>query len=141
MTLGELMFRRVSLVPVAVALTLVTASFASVPAGAASTTRERAVKVDALFVRRAGGTSTGGTNPVTVRISTSNSKEFRVGFTEDEVAGTGDSWRAAGWNAATVATLLNGSPLGGTEITFDVSGEIDGPSAGALMTIGILSLL
>src|SRR5688572_19246758 len=63
-------------------------------------------------------------------------KSFRVGFTEDEVAGTGDQWRAAGWNAATTATLLTGSPLTGVQITYDVNGVIDGPSAGALMTVG-----
>jgi len=68
-------------------------------------------------------------------------KPFRVGFAEDQVGGTGDQWHAAGWNAATVGTLLTGSPLNGRTITFDVNGEIDGPSPGALMTIGVIALL
>jgi predicted S18 family serine protease len=87
------------------------------------------------------GEVVGSAHEVTVRLDKSGSKEFRVGFTEDEVAGTGDQWRAAGWNAATVATLLSCSPLQGREVTFDVTGEIDGPSAGALLTVGTLALI
>jgi hypothetical protein len=100
---------------------------------------ERSVRVDALFFR-GGDPPSGGSNSATIRMRTGG-KEFRVGFTEDEVAGTGDQWRAAGWNAATVATLLTGSPLTGVEITYDVEGIIDGPSAGGLLTVGVLSLL
>jgi len=64
---------------------------------------------------------------------------FRVSFSEDEVSGTGDQWRAAGWNAATTATLLLGEPLTGREVAFEITGEIDGPSAGALLTVGVLA--
>jgi hypothetical protein len=94
-----------------------------------------------LFVSTdASGKSTGGTNPVTVRIGPSSDHKLRVGFTEDEVAGTGDQWEAAGWSAVTVATLLTGAPLTDREVDFDVSGRIDGPSAGALMTVATLAL-
>jgi uncharacterized protein len=101
------------------------------------------VQVYPLFYRDLGnGDAEGGTNPVTVRLANGDDpKELRVGFTEDEVAGTGDQWRAAGWNAVTTATLLTGGPLGGKEITFDLNGQIDGPSAGGLMTVAVLSLL
>src|SRR5262249_24587397 len=80
----------------------------------------KSVTLNALFVRESPQGSTGGTNPVTIHLRQVGGKVFRVGFTEDEVAGSGDQWRAAGWNAATVATLLTGSSLGGNEITFDV---------------------
>jgi hypothetical protein len=104
---------------------------------------EGKVTMNPLFYRAlANGDAEGGTNPVTIRIADGDDpNELRVGFTEDEVAGTGDQWRAAGWNAVTTATLLTGSPLGGKEITFDVNGAIDGPSAGALMTVGSIALL
>jgi hypothetical protein len=98
--------------------------------------------VNPLFVATdAEGKSTGGTNPVTVLIRPSTDGKLRVGFSEDEVAGTGDQWRAAGWSAVTVATLLTGAPLRNREVQFDVSGRIDGPSAGALMTVAVLSIL
>ncbi len=107
-----------------------------------SSSRTGSVAVNPLFVATGpDGTSTGGTNPVTVRIAPSTDQKLRVGFTEDEVAGTGDQWRAAGWGAVTVATLLTGADLRNREVDFDVTGKIDGPSAGGLMTVATLSLM
>ena len=54
--------------------------------------------------------------------------------------GLGDQSRAASWSAVTVATLLSGAPLEG-RYQFQISGPIDGPSAGALKTVAVLSLL
>jgi uncharacterized protein len=119
-----------------VIVALTTIGLVASPAAAGN---EKSVKVDAMFFR-GGDPPSGGSNSATIRMRTGGS-EFRVGFTEDEVAGTGDQWRAAGWSAATVATLITGSPLTGVEITYDVEGIIDGPSAGALLTGGVLSLL
>jgi len=100
------------------------------------------VSVNPLFVATdANGKSSGGTNPVTVRVQQSSDKKLRVGFTEDEVAGTGDQWRAAGWGAVTVATLLTGAQLSNREVDFDVTGKIDGPSAGGLMTVATIAIL
>jgi len=102
---------------------------------------EKTITLSPLCTRfDSSGTHIGCVNEVTIHLR-KGGNDFRVGFTEDEVAGTGDQWRAAGWNAATTATLLTGSPLTGVEITFDVTGEIDGPSAGALMTVGVLALM
>jgi hypothetical protein len=113
---------------------------ATTVAGGVHTSGE--VTVNPLFVATNGnGKSTGGTNPVTVRIQPSSDGKLRVGFTEDEVAGTGDQWRAAGWGAVTVATLITGAPLNGREVDFDVNGKIDGPSAGGLMTVATLALM
>jgi hypothetical protein len=99
------------------------------------------VSVNPLFVSTSGGKSTGGTNPVTVRLAPSSDGKLRVGFNEDEVGGTGDQWRAAGWGAVTVATLLAGAPLNNRDVEFDVTGKIDGPSAGGLMTVATIALL
>jgi uncharacterized protein len=99
------------------------------------------VTIHPLFVSNDGHKSTGGTEAVTVRIEPSPDQKLRVGFNEDEVGGTGPQWHAAGWNAVTVATLLTGAPLSNRDVEFDITGKIDGPSAGALMTVGVLSLL
>ena len=64
----------------------------------------------------------------------------RLDFSEDEPNGLGDQSRAASWNAVTTATLLTGAPLSG-QYRFEISGPIDGPSAGALKTVAILSLM
>jgi hypothetical protein len=110
---------------------------------AAPAATEGEVEVFPLFFRQLGdGTAEGGTNPVTVRLrEIDDPNELRVSFSEDEVAGTGDQWRAAGWNAVTVSTLLTGQSLGGREVAFDLTGQIDGPSAGGLMTVATISLL
>lgn len=96
--------------------------------------------LNALFYMNGPDGPEGGTNPVVVNV-TNGGRGVRVSFTEDEVAGTGDQWRAAGWNAVTVATMLTGASLSGRKVEFEVTGRIDGPSAGALMTVGILSVL
>lgn len=98
------------------------------------------VTISPLAVTKTADGSVGSSHPVTVRLSNSADKKLRVGFTEDEVAGTGDQWRAAGWSATSVATLLTGAALTNREVTFDVTGQIDGPSAGALLTVGVLAL-
>jgi uncharacterized protein len=114
----------------------------STVAGGSGINGTGSVAINPLFVSKsASGKSSGGTNPVTVRVNTSSDGKLRVGFNEDEVAGTGDQWRAAGWGAVTVATLLTGAPLSNRDVEFDVTGKIDGPSAGCLMTVAVIALL
>ena len=128
--------RPIPFVALAVAVALSVGGMA-VPAAAA----EKKVTLFPVAVQETADGSVGSSHPVTIHLREGSGDKFRVGFTEDEVGGTGDQWRAAGWNAATVATLLTGSDLGGNEITYDLNGRIDGPSAGALMTIGTIALL
>lgn len=82
----------------------------------------------------------GGVAPQTIEVAPSADGELRIDFSENEVAGFGEMTRAAAWNAVTVATLLTGAPLD-RRYRFAFDGEIDGPSAGALTTVGVLSLL
>ena len=70
----------------------------------------------------------------------SDDDTVRLDFSEDEPNGLGDQSRAASWNAVTTAMLLTGAPLSG-QYRFEISGPIDGPSAGALKTVAILSLM
>lgn len=110
-------------------------------AGSTAAAKGGTATAQALFYQDTPEGGKGGFSEVRVRMASSDEKTLRVGFTEDEVAGTGDQWRAAGWSATTVATLLTGAALTGREVTFDVSGRIDGPSAGALMTVSVLALI
>ena len=119
-------------------VTLAAGSLISVPVAAAKGGKK--ITLAALYVQSGPNGTEGSSIPVTIHLDLGG-KPFRVGFAEDQVGGTGDQWHAAGWNAATVGTLLTGSPLNGRTITFDVNGEIDGPSPGALMTIGVIALL
>lgn len=100
-----------------------------------TTLPEQEVTIRPLFVRG----DTGGAGTEVIRIEP-NPETLRVELSETEVAGIGDQSRAASWNAVTVANLLTGGDLNGT-YNFQISGFIDGPSAGALKTVAILSLL
>lgn len=93
------------------------------------------VTVQALY---AAG-DTGGVSPQRISVGPSEDGSLTIDFSEDEVTGFGDMTRAASWNAVTVATLLSGAPLS-TQYRFAFDGRIDGPSAGALTTVGVLSL-
>nr|WP_290668595.1 S16 family serine protease [Ardenticatena sp.] len=84
----------------------------------------------------------GGTSPVRIRVQpAAAADEMRVGFFEEEVAGTGDMWRAAGWMAVIVASQIAGIDPRDYEFSFSVGGRIDGPSAGTYMTVGVLAAL
>ena len=98
------------------------------------------VTIHPLFVRTGAGTADGGVGQEIVTMEPTTDHSLRVDFSEDEVAGLGDQSRAASWNAVTVATLLTGAPLEG-RYRFEIQGQIDGPSAGALKTVGVLSLM
>ena len=99
------------------------------------------VTIHPLFVRKGGGApASGGVGQEVVTMEPVDDGSLRVDFSEDEVAGLGDQSRAASWSAVTVATLLTGAPLEG-RYRFEITGQIDGPSAGALKTVGVLSLM
>src|SRR5947207_3421715 len=99
------------------------------------------VTIHPLFVHSGGGApASGGVGQEVVTMAPVDDGSLRVDFSEDEVAGLGDQSRAASWSAVTVATLLTGAPLEG-RYSFEIQGQIDGPSAGALKTVGVLSLM
>lgn len=129
--------------PVAVALVLALtgATLATAGSAGAADGGSKRVTLKALAVSQGPDGSVGSSNAFTITYGRAPGSDFRVGFSQDEVGGTGDQWESAGWNAAAVATLLNGNPLSGVRVDYDVNGRIDGPSAGALMTVGLLSLM
>lgn len=85
-----------------------------------------------------GGGGTTGETTIT-RTPPSKPGDFRIEFSQDEVGGIGGSSQAGAWNAAIVSTLLLGQPLEG-EFAFATDGRVDGPSAGALTTAGLIAL-
>lgn len=118
--------------------TATTAGSASTTVAATTTTEPKVTEVEIhpLFVQGSGG----GVGTETVSIAESSDDTVRLDFSEDEPNGLGDQSRAASWNAVTTATLLTGAPLSG-QYRFQISGPIDGPSAGALKTVALLSLM
>ncbi len=105
-------------------------------------TWEHTVKLTALAYMKTPQGAKGTTNTVTITVRRKKEPRLRVGFYDTEVGGTGPMWRASGWTAVTVASMLLGVNPQMFDFTFDAGGGyIDGPSAGALTTVGVLAAL
>lgn len=100
-----------------------------------------AITVPALWAAaRSDGTYDGGIEPTEVIVS---STAERAGYTVDlssiEAKGAGPSWEAATASAAAFATLFSGTEPSRVALSFTITGPIDGPSAGGLLTCGLLA--
>lgn len=97
---------------------------------------ERSITIHYMYVA---GDSGGTGDTIITRSAPRNPGDFRVQFSGDTVGGTGQQSQAGAWNAAIASVLLLGQPLEGT-FSFETDGMVDGPSAGALTTVGIMAL-
>jgi predicted S18 family serine protease len=100
------------------------------------------VRVDALYYRSTNNGAEGGTSSIQVRVQPAATPgQLRVGFFQEEVEGTGQQWQSSGWIAVLLGSMLNGVNPTDYEFSFSSGGWIDGPSAGGLMTVGVLAAL
>lgn len=81
----------------------------------------------------------GSCDPVTITVGGMPSGQIRVGVFESVLEGTGHLWRATAWQAALTASQLLDFDPRTMQVAVSVEGRIDGPSAGALFTVGILA--
>jgi hypothetical protein len=86
-----------------------------------------------------GGKAGGSCKPVHITAEPSADGRARVGFFETRVGGTGNQWRSAGWMAAVTASILSDFDPRLSRVSIEYQGAIDGPSAGAVLTVGILA--
>ncbi len=131
-----------------VSVLLITASTAlAVPAQAspkptADEKKQTSVTLYPLYFRQISETEAeGGHTTMTITLTKNTKKPLQVSISEDAVGGTGDQWRAAAWSAATTSILTVGADFTGYKFEVEAKGRIDGPSAGALMTVGMIALL
>lgn len=121
-----------------------TTSLAPVPTGSAPTAvpvETRSVTVQGVTVYSGPDGARGEPTDKTVTVGPSTSGRVAVGIVEGEVFGTGPQWRVAAWSAALAASNLLSVDLSDYKITYEVAGRIDGPSAGALLTVATLAAL
>ena len=76
---------------------------------------------------------------IPITIGGSPAGDIRVGIIESRVSGTGLMWRSAAWQVSLTASQLLGFNPQAAQTLFIVEGNLDGPSAGALLTVGMLS--
>ncbi|TWU29417.1 S16 family serine protease [Bythopirellula polymerisocia] len=80
----------------------------------------------------------GGCDKVPITVGGYPHGTIRVGVFESILGGTGQLWRATSWQAALTASQLLDFDPHAMQVAVSVEGKIDGPSAGALFTVGIL---
>ena len=100
-----------------------------------------AMTVAALWAApRTDGGYDGGIEPTEVVVSTSKAHlGYHVDLSSIEAKGAGPSWEAATTSAAAFATLFSGTDPSHLKLDFNITGPIDGPSAGGLLTCALLA--
>ena len=86
------------------------------------------------------GNPVGGVEPAEIVVSTSgDERAYTVNLANIEAKGAGPAWRAATGMASAFATLFVGADPATVTYDFTVTGPIDGPSAGGVLTVGIIA--
>ena len=92
-----------------------------------------------LFV--SGEDGVGSVGSVRLSIASRPSESLLVSITEDVPRGVGEQMRAAVWLAAVTASMERRTFLDELRIDAEIHGRVDGPSAGAALTLGLMLLL
>ena len=84
-----------------------------------------------------------GSAPIKVEFRRSSERNAppQIGVVEDTPVGTGTVLRSAIWQSAITAALHRNDDLAGVDVTFRFQGRIDGPSAGGILCLALLSCL
>lgn len=96
----------------------------------------RTVEVPALWAARTGES---GIERARVTVGTVGEPGFGIDLADAEAEGAGPQWTAASASAAAVATIWSGVDPSIVDIRYEVTGPIDGPSAGGILTVGTLA--
>lgn len=112
--------------------------FAAALGACASAPSRREVVVDFLTVRGVEGNTT----PALVSVEPNKTDRIRVGVLESSALSLSGQWRASVWLAAFQASLALDRPLSDWVVWVEAirnGAQFDGPSAGALLTAGMLA--
>ena len=86
-------------------------------------------------------TSMSGIEPAGIWAGTVGPPGFDIDLASIEAEGAGRAWTAASASAAAVASMCSGLDPSAIDIHFTITGPIDGPSAGGILTVGALAAL
>lgn len=86
------------------------------------------------------GMPVGGVEPAEIEVSTAGvTPEYRVDLADIQAEGAGPAWQAATAIASAFATVFVGADPASVDLAFTVTGPIDGPSAGGILTVGLIA--
>ena len=97
------------------------------------------ITVPALWADDGAGTS--GTEPARIWATKDGSSLFTIDLADIKAQGAGAQWTATSAAAAAVGSMISGVNSGRVDVDFGVSGPIDGPSAGGILTVGVVAAL
>lgn len=100
------------------------------------------VVIPALWADSQSGAS--GIEPAVVWVDstrTDSASAYEVNLNDVVAKGGGKQWQAATSSAAAVGTLFSGLDPNSVSCRFDITGPIDGPSAGGILTVAVLAAL
>jgi len=108
-----------------------------------SPAREYAASIPVLTVEQKDGKPAGKLQHAAFACSRADEpgRPLRVSVVEDTPSGAGPSLRASAWLAAVIAALEAKDPLAGVTLAFTLDGRVDGPSAGGVFCLAIMSAL
>lgn len=87
------------------------------------------------------GEPIGGIENATVAVAQVDDPGFSVDLRSVYAKKAGPQWLAATSSAAAVATILSASDPATIDIKYGITGAIDGPSGGAILTVGTLAAI
>lgn len=86
------------------------------------------------------GNPVGGVEPAQIFVSTASlTPEYSVNLADIAAEGAGESWQAATGMASAFATVFASADPAAVDLNFTVTGPIDGPSAGGILTVGLIA--
>lgn len=91
--------------------------------------------------RNTAGDVVGGIEPAIVEVRTDTEASFEILLDSLDAKGAGSVWKATSALAAVLATLNAGVDPRLVDVDFEITGPIDGPSGGAILTIGTLAAM
>ena len=97
------------------------------------------IVVPALWADGRAGTS--GIEPARIWVTANGSAIFNIDLADIKAQGAGRQWTAASAAAAAVGSMISRVNPGRVDVDFGVTGPIDGPSAGGILTVGVIAAL
>ena len=85
--------------------------------------------------------STSGIEPARVWATKNGASKFTIELDGIAAKGAGPQWTAASAAAAAVGSMVSGLNPGRVDVDFAITGPTDGPSAGGILTVGVLAAL
>lgn len=125
-------------------VTLSLSSCSAPPSIGALVERDGGIQVIVPALWADSGSGTSGIELATVWVDKSRSEtqsSYDVNLSDVQSKGGGAMWQAATSAAAAVGTLFSGVVPDDIALRFDITGPIDGPSAGGILTVGVLAAL